>query len=57
MLHDHLRVIDIDEPWECGYWAGRLGVTLPELTNAVRQVGGLVADVQRFLGPVRNPLD
>lgn len=54
MLHDHLRVIDIDEPWECGYWAGRLGVTLPELTNAVRQVGGLVADVQRFLGPVKT---
>lgn len=53
MLQDHQHFIDIDEPWECRYWAGRLGVTLPQLTEAVHAVGGLVADVQRFLGPLK----
>lgn len=49
MLQEHQRFIDIEEPWECGYWDARLGVILPQLTEAVQAVGSSVAEVQRFL--------
>jgi hypothetical protein len=45
----HLHEINIDEPWERGYWSQRLGVAESDLRNAIAAVGPLVHDIKKFL--------
>ena len=45
---DRTRV-DLDQQWEVIWWSKGFGVSLEELTAAVKEVGPLVADLDRYL--------
>jgi hypothetical protein len=45
---DRTRV-DLDQQWECVWWSKGFGVSLEELTAAVKEVGPLVSDLDRYL--------
>ena len=45
---DRTRV-DVEQDWECTWWSKGWGVTTDELRAAVREVGPLVADLDRHL--------
>jgi hypothetical protein len=49
MILSHLDHIDADEPWESGYWSGRLGVSRAQLSQAIRAVGDKVVDIREYL--------
>jgi hypothetical protein len=42
-------VVYLAHEWECRWWSDRLGVTTDVLRAAVRQVGPMVADIERHL--------
>jgi hypothetical protein len=42
--------IDIHEPVQVASWCTALGCTEAELRDCVKRVGGVVADVRRYLG-------
>ncbi|WP_408904221.1 DUF3606 domain-containing protein [Pararoseomonas sp. SCSIO 73927] len=41
--------INVDDNWEVGYWAGRWGIPVREVLDAVRVVGTSTADVTGHL--------
>lgn len=41
--------INMNEPFEVGYWKSKFNVTEAELANAVGQVGNMAKDVENFL--------
>ncbi|MDB5903714.1 MAG: hypothetical protein JWM26_2592 [Betaproteobacteria bacterium] len=45
---DRTRV-DVDQEWECVWWSKGWGIPVEELRTAVREVGPLVADLDRHL--------
>ena len=45
---DRTRV-DVEQEWECVWWAKGWGVSPDALRAAVREVGPLVADLDRHL--------
>lgn len=45
---DRTRV-DIEQDWEVAWWSKGWGVTTDEVRAAVREVGPLVADLDRHL--------
>ena len=45
---DRTRV-NLDQQWECVWWSKGFGVSLEELTAAVKEVGPLVSDLDRYL--------
>ena len=45
---DRTRV-NVDQEWECAWWAKGWGVSTETLRNAVREVGPVVADLDRYL--------
>ena len=47
---DDLRHIDLQEPYEAGYWSRKFGVTKEQLEAAVHKVGTNPHDVARELG-------
>lgn len=44
------RRIDVNEDYECRYWAERFGVSPERLRQAADKAGPMVADVARELG-------
>ena len=47
-------VIYIAEEWECRWWSDRFGVTSTVLKAAVRHVGPMVKDVERYFAARRQ---
>jgi hypothetical protein len=48
---DRTRV-DVEQDWECTWWSKGYGVSADTLRAAVKQVGPLVVDLNRYLlGP------
>ena len=45
---DRTRV-DVDQEWECVWWSKGFGVSADALRAAVKEVGPLVADLDRYL--------
>jgi hypothetical protein len=45
---DRTRV-DVDQEWECVWWSKGWGVSVERLKDAVKEVGPLVADLDRHL--------
>ena len=45
---DRTRV-DVEQEWELTWWSKGWGVTTDELRAAVREVGPLVTDLDRYL--------
>ncbi len=45
---DRIRV-NIHEPYELVYWAGRFGVSQQAVITAVNAVGVMVSDVEQYL--------
>jgi hypothetical protein len=43
------NVVCLAHEWECRWWSDRFGVTSDALRAAVRQVGPMVADIERHL--------
>lgn len=43
-------VVYLAQEWECRWWSDKLGVTPFALSAAVRQVGPMVADIERYFG-------
>ena len=41
--------VDVEQDWECIWWSKGWGVSTDELRAAVREVGPLVADLDRHL--------
>ena len=41
-------VVYLGHEWECRWWSDRFGVSIDTLRDAVRQVGPMVKDVERF---------
>ncbi|MDD2341365.1 MAG: DUF3606 domain-containing protein [Tolumonas sp.] len=44
------KKINVHESWELEYWSKKFGVTQQKLKDAVKAVGVLVTDVQRYFG-------
>ncbi len=44
---DRTRV-DVDQLWEVQWWSKGFGVSTQEVLDAVREVGPLVADLDRY---------
>jgi hypothetical protein len=53
-LYEHRKVIYVGEEWECRWWSERLGVSPEALKAAVREVGPMVRDVERYFSRVRQ---
>jgi hypothetical protein len=53
-LYKHKKVIYIGEEWECRWWSERLGVSPEALKAAVREVGPMVRDVERYFARIRQ---
>jgi hypothetical protein len=47
-------VICLAHEWECRWWSDRFGVTVETLRATVRQVGPMVADIERHFGRRRR---
>jgi hypothetical protein len=47
-------VIYVGQEWECRWWSDRLGVSPDALKTAVRQVGPMVKDVERYFALSRH---
>ena len=45
---DRTRV-ELDQEWECVWWSKGFGVSVDELKAAVKEVGPLVADLDKYL--------
>jgi hypothetical protein len=45
---DRTRV-DVDQEWECVWWSKGWGVSVDRLRDAVKEVGPLVTDLDRYL--------
>ena len=45
---DRTRV-DVEQEWECIWWSKGFGVSVADLKAAVKEVGPLVADLDRHL--------
>ena len=45
---DRTRV-DVEQEWECVWWSKGFGVTVEQLKAAIKEVGPLVADLDRHL--------
>lgn len=45
---DRTRV-ELDQEWECVWWSKGFGVSVEELKAAVKEVGPLVADLDKYL--------
>ena len=43
------RRIDVDEPYELGYWSRKFGVSVQRLSETIQMVGPMVDDVEREL--------
>ena len=43
-------VVYIGEDWECRWWSERFGVSPEALKGAVREVGPMVEDIERYFG-------
>ena len=41
--------VDVDQEWECVWWSEAFGVSVGELRAAVKEVGPLVAYIDRYL--------
>ena len=41
--------VDVDQEWECVWWSEVFGVSVDVLRAAVRDVGPLVAYIDRYL--------
>lgn len=48
-------VVYVKHDWECRWWSDRFGVSPAVLRAAVRRVGPMVGDVERYLGLARTP--
>lgn len=48
-------VVYVRHEWECRWWSDRFGVTQEALRAAVRRVGPMVGDVERYLGLISAP--
>ena len=48
-------VVYVKQDWECRWWSDRFGVTPAMLRAAVRSVGPMVADVERYLALRSTP--
>jgi Protein of unknown function (DUF3606) len=44
------RRIDVNEDYECRYWAEKFGVSTAELKRVLQKVGPMADDVARELG-------
>lgn len=53
-LYGHKKVIYVGEEWECRWWSERLGVSPDALKAAVREVGPMVRDVERYFARIRQ---
>lgn len=53
-LQKHRDVIYVGEEWECRWWSDRLGVSPEALKAAVREVGPMVRDVERYVARSRQ---
>jgi hypothetical protein len=53
-LQKDRRVIYVGEDWECRWWSERLGVSPDALKVAVREVGPMVRDVERYFARTRQ---
>ena len=42
--------INIDHEWELEYWADKFGISQEEVITAVRTVGVLIYELERYLG-------
>lgn len=40
--------VDVDQLWEVQWWSRGFGVSAQEVLDAVREVGPLVADLDRY---------
>jgi hypothetical protein len=43
-------VVYVGEDWECRWWSERFGVSPETLKGAVREVGPMVEDIERYFG-------
>jgi hypothetical protein len=44
------RVVYVGQDWECRWWSERFGVSPVALKAAVREVGPMVKDIERYFG-------
>ena len=47
-------IVCLAHDWECRWWSDRFGVTIEALRAAVRQVGPMVADIERHFAKRRR---